>query len=205
MTRRLLPLLLASLLPAGAARADGYVESSRYLPTLVSVSWETVIPQGDLRSFVDRTSFRGLQVELGFGLARHFSLGISASWNWLAQNVATGSLEFPDAVITGAAYHRVELVGLRGTFHWYLTDGPMQPWLGVGLGGGWSESYLAVADQVRTAGRWYGAAEPRAGLLWTIRPGMGVGLQARYVFTTAEIGDVKDARWLALDLGLALY
>ena len=176
-----------------------------HLPTLVSVSWETVVPQGGLRGFVDRRSSRGGQLEIGFGAARHLSLGLSASWNWLSQSLPTGSLQLPDAVITGAAYHRAQLVGLRATLHWYHTNGPVQPWVGAGLGGGWHESYLAVADQVRTASGWHAAAEPRAGLLWTVGAGLAVGLQARYVFTTARVGDAKDARWLAVDLGLAVY
>jgi len=189
----------------GAARADGYLESGSQLPTLVSVSWEMVVPQSAVPDYVEQTSFRGGQLELGFGVARHLSLGLSASWNWLAQELPTGSLQLPDAVITGAAYRRVQLTELRATLHWYLTNGPVQPWVGVGLGGGWHESYLAVADQMRTASGWHAAAEPRAGLLWTVRAGLAVGLQARYAFTTARLGDAKDARWLAVDLGLAVY
>ncbi|HET6923127.1 MAG TPA: hypothetical protein VFI16_08265 [Anaeromyxobacteraceae bacterium] len=205
MTRVLPTLLLAQLLAAGAARADGYLDSRSHLPTRVSLSWEALVPRHSLRAFVDRASFRGGQLEVGFGVARHLSLGLSASWNWLAGEAATDSLQFPDAVVTGAAYRRVQLTELRATLHWYLASGPVQPWVGAGLGGGWHETYLAVADQARTASGWHAAAEPRAGLLWTVGAGLALGLQARYAFTTARLGEAADVRWLAVDLGLTVY
>ena len=164
-----------------------------------------VVPYGALRDFVDQTSLRGGQLEIGFGVARRLSLGLSASWNWLAQELPSDSLQLPDAVITGAAYRRVQLTDLRATLHWYLANGRVQPWVGVGLGGGWHESYVAVADQVRTASGWHAAAEPRAGLLWTVGAGLALGLEARYVFTNAQLGDAGGLRWLAVDLGLAVY
>jgi hypothetical protein len=200
-----LALIPALFLATGTARADGFLESGSQLPTLVSLSWEGVVPQGPMRGFVDQTAWRGGELQIATGVARHLSLGMCASWNWVAQAFPSGSFQFPDATITGAAYRRVQLVGLRATLQWYLTGGPVQPWLGAGLGGGWHQSYLAVADVVRTGSAWHAAAEPRAGLLWTVSRGLAVNLQARYVFTTARIGDARDARWLAVDLGLAVY
>ncbi len=200
-----LALLPTVLLATGAARADGFLESGSQLSTLVSLSWEAVVPQGALREFIDQTAWRGGELQIGAGVARHLSLGMCASWNWVAQSFPSGSFQFPDATITGAAYRRLQLVGLRATLHWYLGGGPVQPWLGAGLGGGWHQSYLAVADVVRTASAWHAAAEPRAGLLWTVSPGLAVNLQARYVFTTARLGEAREARWLAVALGVAVY
>jgi hypothetical protein len=205
VTRTLLALLTALILGAGTACADGYADSAYRLPTLVAIGWESIVPQRALRGTLDRTSFRGGQLEIGYGVARHLSLGFSGSWSWMAQSFAAGSLPLPDGEITGKAYRRVQLVELRATAHRYLTNGPVQPYLGVGAGGGWHGSYVAVADVIRTAGAWHAAGEPRAGLLLTLRPGLAVNLQARYVFSTARIGDARDARWLAVDLGVALY
>lgn len=205
MTRTLLVLLAIMIFGAATARADGYAESAFRLPTLVAISWETTIPQRDLRDFVDRRSLRGGQVELRYGVARHLSLGVSGSWSWLSQGFPAGSLQLPDGDITGKAYRRAQLIELRATVHWYLTSGSVQPYLGLGAGGGWHGTYIAVADVIRTAGAWHAAGEPRAGVLWTVRPGLALNLQARYVFTRARLGDVEDARWLAVALGLALY
>jgi len=198
-------LLAAVLLGAGAARADGYLESRRQLSTLLSVTWEAAFPQGAARDFVDKTSFRGGQLELGFGVASRLALGVSASWNWLAQNRAMGSLDLPDGTISGPAYRRAQLIGALATGHWYLRGGAVQPYLGVGLGGGWHGTHVAVANVIRTASGWHWAGEPRVGVLLAVRPGLAVNLQARYALTTARLGDAKDARWIAVDVGLAVY
>jgi hypothetical protein len=138
-------------------------------------------------------------------VARHLALGLSGSWTWLSQGFGAASLRLPDGAISGRAYRRAQLTELRGSAHWYLTNGPLQPYLGAALGGGRHETYVAVADVVRTSGGWHAAAEPRAGLLWSVRPGLAVNLQARYVFTNARLGEARDARWLAVDLGVAVY
>lgn len=205
MKRALRSALLAAALGPGVARADGFVESAFQLPTLVSIGPEVAISQRALRDLVDAPSFRGGHLEVTFGLARQLAAGLSGSWNWMAQGFPSGSLQLPNGAITGRAYRRVQLADLRGTATWYLAKGPAQPYLGVGLGGGWHSTYVAVASVVRTSGGWHAAGEPRAGLLWTVRRGVAVNLQARYVFTNAQIGDVRDARWLALDVGIALY
>lgn len=203
--RSRLALAPALLLAAGAARADGFAQSGLQLSTLVSLSWEATVPQGALRDFADGVGWRGGELQVAAGVARRLSLGVCGSWNWLSQSYPSGSLQFPDAVLTGATYRRAQLVGLRAILHWYLAGGAVQPWIGAGLGGGWHESYVAVADMAQRTSAWHAAAEPRAGLLWTVRPGLAVNVQARYAFTTARIGDARDARWLALGVGVAVY
>jgi opacity protein-like surface antigen len=198
-------LIAGVILCAGAARADGYLETRHQLSTLVSVSWEAAFPQGSTRDFIDKTSFRGGQLELGFGVASRLSLGVSASWNWVAQSRAMGSLDLPGGAISGPAYRRAQLLGALATAHWYLRGGAVQPYLGAGLGGGWHGTHVAVASIVRTESGWHWAGEPRVGVLVAVRPGLAVNLQARYAFTTARLGDAKDARWLAVDVGLAVY
>ncbi len=200
-----LALAAALLLAAGAARPDGFAQSGSQLSTLVSLSWEAAVPQGALRGFVDRVTWRGGELQIGVGVARHLSLGLCGSWTWLAQSYPSGSLQFPGGTITGAAYQRAQIVGLKLALEWYLAGGTVQPWIGAGLGGGWHESYVAVADVVQTASAWHGAAEARVGVLWTVSPGLAVNVQARYAFTTARLGDARDARWLAFGAGLAVY
>lgn len=198
-------LLAAALAAPAAASPAGYAENPYQLPTLVSVAWEATAPRGELRDFVDRSTFRGGELEIGFGVARHLSLGFAGSWGWISQRSSSGTLQLPDGAISGPSYRRAQLTELRGTAHWYLTNGPVQPYVGLGLGGGRHETYAAVADVVRTSSGWHAAGEPRAGFLWTVRPGLAVIVQGRYVVTNARIGDAKNARWLAFELGLALY
>jgi hypothetical protein len=204
---RALQLAAASLLllAAGAARADSYLESKYQLTTLLSLTWEVGVPTATLRDFIDATSFRGGQFEARFGVARRLSVGLATSWSWFAQNFPQKTVDFPNATVTAALYDRVQFISLRGTIHWYLVDGPVQPYLGVGAGGVWTSWYQAVADLTRSSNGFTFTADPEAGLLFTVSSGFAFHLLARYPFTLASYGNVQNAQWVGVDVGLAVY
>lgn len=193
------------LAAAGIARADGYLESSYRLTTLISLTWEVAAPMQDLRSYVDQTSLRGGQFELRVGVARHLSLGLATSWNWFAQNFDQMSISYPDATVTAAVYDRAQFIALQPTLHWYIIDGPLQPYLGVGAGGVWTSVYRAVADLSTSSSSFDFAARADAGVLLTIGPGFAVHVSARYQYTLAGFYGVQNAQWLGANIGLAVY
>jgi hypothetical protein len=206
VTRTAQAVAVAVLLAAaGTARADGYLESSYRLSTLVSLTWEAAAPLQDLRTYVDQTSFRGGQLDLRFGVARHLSLGLATSWNWFAQTFEQKSVSYPDATVTAAVYDRAQFIALQGTVHWYLLDGPVQPYLGAGAGGVWTSTFESVADLSRSSHSFDFAARGDAGVLVSIGPGFAVHVSARYQYTLASLRGVEDAQWLGVNVGLAVY
>lgn len=206
MTRAARALAVAVLLAAaGPARADGYLESSYRLGTLISLTWEAAVPLLDMRSYVDEVSLRGGQLELRFGVARHLSLGVATSWNWFAQNFAQKSISYPGATVTAAVYDRAQFITLMGIGHWYLIDGPLQPFVGLGAGGVWTSTFESVADLTVTSSSFDFAARADAGALFTVGPGLAVIVSARYQFTMAKLRGVENAQWMGANLGLAVY
>lgn len=193
------------LAAAGSPRAEGYLESPYRLTTLVSLTWEVGIPLSDLRTYVDQTSFRGGQLEFRFGVARHLSLGLATSWNWFAQNFEQRSVQYPDATVTAAVYDRAQFIALQGTIHWYLVDGPVQPYLGAGGGGAWTSTYQAVADLTSSSTVFDYAARGDAGVLVNLGPGFALHLSARYQFAHAGPKGASPAQWIGVNLGLAAY
>ncbi len=206
MTHPARALAAAALLAAaGAARADGYLDSSYHLGTLVSLTWEVAAPLGELRGYVNRASTRGGQLELRFGVARHLSLGVAASWNWFAQNFSARSVRYPDATVTAAVYDRAQYIALQGTLHWYVLDGPLQPYLGAGAGGVWSSTFRSVADLTSSASSFDLAARGDAGALLTVGAGLALHLSARYQLTLAPLPGGRRAQWIGVNVGLAAY
>lgn len=199
-------LVVAALLgTSGGARAEGYLESPYRLGTLISLTWEAGVPLLDMRSYVDEPSWSGGQFELRLGVARHLSLGLAASWNWFAQNFDQKSVSYPDATVTAAVYDRAQFITLQATGHWYLLDGPIQPYVGLGAGGVWTSTFESVADLTVTSSSFDFAARADAGALLTIGPGFAVIVSARYQFTLAKLRGVDNAQWLGANVGLAVY
>jgi opacity protein-like surface antigen len=208
---RRLPALVA-LLPitllaawASAARAEGYADSSYHLTRLLSVGWEAARPAAGLADFVSNDSPRGLQAEVRYSVVRQLSLGVACSYNWFAQNIPRGEIAYPDALVTGPVYHRAQIITLRATGHLLLTRGPVQPYLGVGVGGVRYDAREEIGGlAVKSTG--YGlAAGPEVGLLVTVKRGLAIHLQLRYQVNRIEFAGVKNPGWYAVDLGLAFY
>lgn len=195
-------LLLAA---AGVARADGFATSGYRSERLVSLGWEVARPRKELEDFAGGASPRGAQFELRFGVARQLSLGLAASWSWLSQNLAAGEMAYPDALVTGPKYQRVQLYTLRATTHWLLTRGAVQPYLGVGLGGVRYDAREEIGGLARRSRGFGLAAGPEAGLLVALRPGVALHLQCRWQWTGARFAGVQDASWLTATAGVAIY
>ncbi len=195
----------ALALLAGAARADGFQDSRLRDSTMVAAGWEAAIPSRTLRDYVEDPGYRGVQVEVRRGIARALSLGLASSWTWLAQSYASKQVEYPNATVSGPLYQRVRFVTLRGTAHWYLATGALQPYLGVGAGGLSYETYRNVGQWVQSRSDWALTADPQLGILWTISPGAAIHVQARYQISTARFQGVDQASWVGIQAGIAAY
>jgi len=204
---RIAMVVAASLLLAGVetARADGYLESGYRLTRFLSLAWEPAMPLEGFRDYVEDPSARGGQFDLRFGVVRHLSLGLSSSWHWFAQNFDQKTVEYPDAAVTAAVYDRAQFITLRATLHWYLIDGTVQPYVGVGAGGVWYDAHRTVAGASETWSGFSFAGDPQVGLLWTIGPGLALHLAARYQFTLASFAGVENASYAVVSAGIAVY
>ncbi len=195
----------AVALLAGAARADGFQDSTLHHGTMLAVGWEAAVPNAALRDYVENPGYYGLQVEVRRGIARSLSLGLATSWTWLAQSYRTKEISYPDATVSGPLYQRVRLVTVRATAHWYLRAGSLQPYVGVGAGGLSWETYRNVGAWVQSQSDWALTADPQLGILWTNSSGAALHVQARYQYSTARFYEVDRASWLGIEVGIAAY
>lgn len=195
-------LLLAG---AGTARAEGggYAETPHRLGPLVSLTWEASRPLGSLRERIDANSFKGGQVEIRGAVARHLSVGLATSWNWFSRDAGRDTVQLGEATITAPSYRRNQVFTLRATAHWYLLDGPVQPYVGAGVGAARVDTYDVVGTLAATAHAAGLAADPQAGFLIALRGGLALHLTARWQWTSVSIGAVKDQSWASVGVGLA--
>ncbi len=198
-------IVAALALLGGAARADGFQDSRLRNTTMLAVGWEAAVPNAGLRQYVDRPGYYGIQVEARRGIGRSLSLGLATSWTWLAQSYTSKEIAYPDATVSGPLYQRVRFVTVRGTAHWYLGTGSLQPYVGVGAGGLSWETYRNVGGWVRSRSDWALTADPQLGFLWTISSGAALHVQARYQYSTARFDEVDRASWLGIEVGIAAY
>ncbi len=188
MTRARLAAAVLVLGAAAAARAEGYAESRHRLGPLVSLTWEASRPLDSLRDHIDADSHWGGQFEVRGAVAPHLSLGLASSWTWFSRSVGQATGTVGDATVTAPSYRRNQAFTLRATAHWYLFDGPVQPYVGGGVGGARVDTYETLGPIAKTAHEVGLAADPQVGFLIAVRGGLALHVTARCSGRTSPSG-----------------
>jgi hypothetical protein len=199
--------LLGALLTAGAAHAQDY---STYRPksSMVGFNYEIAIPVGSLSDdFVSDTSWKGFSFEYRSFFSPVFSAGFGFTYNRYDQTYSNLEVQLDrGGILSGPVYRYADQIALKGLAHYYLMQGAVRPYLGVGLGGVWSYAYAQTADLARSDDGFDFIAAPELGLtLQAAGSGAGgVGLNAavRYNFTTASFLEVDNAQSVVFVIGL---
>ncbi len=198
MTRscRLLLVVLVAALPFVDARADGYLDEWHPHTSFWSLGWEVGIPVQSLRaSWVDQPSPAGGQLEVRVGVVPHVSVGLATNYNWFDQGSADDT----------AGYRRFSAFALRGTVHWYVTSSALQPFVGIGVGPAWTVTSYQGPLAGKTWGACYLAVDPEVGLLLSTSDAFAFYLLGRYQWTGASFGEVRNAQWVGVQLGMGWF
>lgn len=191
---------------AGAADAQFY-ETYRPKESIYLFNYEVSSALGSFSDkFISETSWRGfgfegrsmvrdrLSVGLGFDFNRY-----SQTHSMLTQTTGAGG------TLSGPAYRYADQFAFKGLFHYYLGNGSLRPYAGVGLGGVWTYSYGQSGDYANSHDSFEFVAAPELGLLLTAAKGAssaGLNVGVRYTYTTADFSQVTDASSLQVILGL---
>jgi outer membrane protein W len=201
--------IAAALLLSSSARAEeAWVTTPTYRPhqTLFLVNWEIAGPIGSFGDYIDDTSLRGGSIEFRSFVSDKVSLGLSFSWNRFDQTFDLVTAPITNGTASGPVFRYADMFGVRGLAHYYLTQGQLQPYLGVGIGGAWSYAYQQVADLSDTQENFNFIVDPEVGVLYWLAKGgttAALNLAFRYTYTTATVGREHDAQTLSGIVGFA--
>jgi len=197
--------VLGALLAAGGARADGY-ETYRPSQSMYILNYEIAAPVGSFSDkFIKDTSWRGISFESRSMVHPSISAGIGFTFNRFEQtygNVAVTNSS--GGTLSGPVYRYADQFAVKGLVHGYFLQGPLRPYLGLGIGGVWSYSYSQSADLTTPDNGFSFILSPEVGLTYTVaRGGSSVGFNAafRYNYTTADFGKVTDAQTIGFVFG----
>lgn len=198
--------VVGALLAAGAAQAQGF-ETYRPRQTMTMFNYEMSAALGSFKDdFVSDTSWRGFSFEARSMVAERISAGIGFTYNRFDQTYSNVTLDLDSGgTFSGPVYRYNDQLAIKGLLHYYLGQGPIQPYLGVGLGGVWSYAFAQTADLANSDDGFDFIASPEVGLTFTAARGassVGLNVAFRYNYTTADFLRVNDAQSMALVVGL---
>jgi len=204
---------VASMLLLGASTPEAQWTSEREDglrkgQTLYGINWEVSAPIGDFKDFISDWSFRGFSAEARYMMTDRLSLGTAFSWNRWSETNLNGRIDVPNGNITGPVYRYADAFGIKLLAHYYLMSGPIQPYVGAGIGGAWSFSFQQAADLANSHDSFDFLVAPEIGVMWQVMRGnrnLHLNVALRYTFTTASLPNKNtDIQWLTLPVvGLA--
>lgn len=179
--------------------------AARRMKGFATVDWDMGVAVGSLNDFVKNVSFAGLNVEGRWFLNRKFSLGVAFNWNRFSQDGPRETYNFQNGAITANLYRYAEFVTPKVTAHYYFVpDGPVMPYAGLGLGPTLVQSRLYVSDLVISDSNWHFMFSPEVGVLVPFKSIAGLAglhVNARYNFTSADFANVSQAQFISWQIG----
>ncbi len=147
-TAALAALLLAAW-PASAQYDTGGWTNYRPSKTLFNVGWQMSQPIGNFHNnYITGTSFRGFTFDWRSIVQKSFSAGVRFNWNRYTNSLSNINATTPaGGTLTGPAFRYADQFAVSAIGHYYFDTGGgdslLLPYVGLGLGGVWSNSYTA--------------------------------------------------------------
>jgi hypothetical protein len=99
------------------------------------ITYEMSVPDGDLKNFVDETSYRGFGMTFRQMVSKNFSTGLFFGWNVFHKRT-TETSQLNNGAITGTQDRTFNSFPMMLNAHWYLGGrGDIRPFLGLNAGG----------------------------------------------------------------------
>jgi len=181
--------------------------------TAFILNYEISAPVSGFKDFISDWSFRGFSLEGRYMITPKLSLGGAFAgnrWQQTSNNLTVDiSNNNASGNVSGPVFRYTDDLSLKFLVHYYLTEGKLQPYVGVGIGGGWFYSYAQVVDLALSHDSFDFIVSPEVGLLYELSSGstsLAVNLCVRYTYTTADVvnGRANNISWLTLPvIGLA--
>jgi hypothetical protein len=205
-TRIVRAVVVGALLSAGVAEAQGFT-TYRPRQSMYLFNYEVSSALGSFSSdFISSTSWRGFGFEGRSWVADMISVGLGFDWNRFEQTHSNLVLAVGNGgTFSGPVYRYADQFAVKGLVHAYFLQGPVQPYLGVGIGGVWTYAYAQTTDLARSDDGFDFILSPEAGLTLTAARGsssVGLNVSVRYNYTTADFHQVKDAQSLGVNVGI---
>ncbi|HYW97063.1 MAG TPA: outer membrane beta-barrel protein [Bacteroidales bacterium] len=176
-----------------------------------SVNYNMSFPVSLAGDYIKDPGFQGLNIEFGYYLTDHFSLGIRAGWHSFYEERSAQEYTRENVTLYGKQFRYIDsypvMISTRYTFG--MVDDTeaalVTPYAGLGLGG---YSFIRRTDMgiysFSDDKTWHFGLQPEAGVLISLfrKAAINIGLRYNQMFKNSDNG---SNGYLGVQAGLQLY
>lgn len=168
-----------------------------------SLQYTVAFPTGDLKDFVDKTSWRGVNFDYRKGISDKVSAGFSIGYQLFYEERKNATVEQGTITLHGDQFRYVNSCPVTANLAYNFAPGEaISPYVGLGVGTLFRETELDMGLYMVSDDSWHFALRPEAGVLFEPQPGVGLLLNVKYM-NAFKTEDMDAANFISLNLGVA--
>lgn len=196
MKKLRLLFVAALLLPATSLFAQGYV----------TLGYGPSFPLAQVRDYIDKTSWRSLNLEAGWFFTKDLSLGVAFSWYGYYKSYpyqTYENIENTTVTVTGRQWRYVNFYPLVAVAKYYIPfkDLDFKPFVGVAAGAVFADRRLDFGVYTISENTIQLGFYPELGFSYWINDGLALSLDARYNYSL-KTNTLPSHSNVALNLGV---
>lgn len=173
--------------------ASGFAQAGK---TTFNLNYSVNAPLGNFKdNVISKTSFRGWNASLLYGISDRISIGLQSGSNYFQQGYPRQVYNTKDGDISAVLTNSVQVVPIQAKIRYNLAPGAfLQPYIGVGAGGNiiTFNQYLGEFGSGKSGFNF--SASPEAGVLipFSRSGASGITIGADYNYMPFKYGDIKS-------------
>lgn len=157
-------------------------------------------PMGDLKDYIDQTSFRGINMEFYWHAKPNLDAGLEVGWNvfYSKENEKTYTQETQS--ITGTQFRYTNAVPIIVGARWRKTGGKTEPYVGAGVGTTSVNRSTDFGLYRIYNNTWQFCVRPEVGLIYKTSQYTGLTVGVKY-YANFENDDLAAQSYLTANVG----
>src|SRR5215467_957216 len=168
------------------------------------LSYPIGFPMSNLKDYISKTSFRGINMEFNKRVKPYLDAGIEVGWNVFYERVANKPLESGTATISGIQYRYLNAVPIIVGVKYYKENHSMaEPYVGLGLGTLYADQSTDFGLYRISVDAWQFCVRPELGVILRAKndPNIGVLIGLKY-YAAFNTKDLDGQSYLTVNVGI---
>ena len=149
--------------------------------SMTTFSYSVGFPSGDLKDFIGKTSFRGIQMDFQKMIQDNLGVGLSLGWNVFYQEMSYGTYNIDNVSLSGKQWRYSNHIPILFSTTYQLKPGEtMNPYFGLGVGVTYTRRNTDMNLYTIERDGWNFTMQPAIGLLIEASDITKVNISGRY-------------------------